>query len=621
MQRLALLVLLVGCTNGETDTGLGSDGEGLLGSRMIDVFPNPLLMDGEAVSIPLDALPVMADGTPLPVDRFGGWRTGFSPGQTTVFELEGVNTDSLPDWRAPTPGEGGVVLADLTTGEFLPVMAELDAHPDAIEPVLLARPLITLTPGHRIAVVVTTDAVARPERVERTLSDDPPSALVDVADELQAAVAQLAEMGLAEDDIAVITTFPIDSGRQPLEQLLADVALPSSWNLDRVRTNDGEVRIAPLTWRTAAGSYETPSVLGEDDFLRIDPVSGVVSAQGTGSHSLYIHIPESVSDAAPGTVPVVMFGHGIFSSPEAYLDLEEDSNGVLAILDELGAIGIATRWDGLSTDDRITAVAAAQDFGTLPRVCDRLVDTNLSVRALQELILTGDLLDDPVFLGESGQSLPRRGQLGYYGISLGGIEGAVQVASGAPFDAAVLHVGGGMWSTMLERSTQWPTFELFLLDTYPDPADRQLLYAASQLFWDPVDPVGWMDVWPGDVPVLWQESLGDEQVPNMTTRLVARSIDAPMVGVAVDLPWEFVTLQTPTLPGTTGFAQFDPQRPLPLDVNRPPAATSAHSIPRVWPGQNHQTVTFLDPDVPGVVVSGCGTSPCSASNPGGVSDE
>ncbi len=621
MKRLALLVLLVGCTNDDSDTGVGGDGEGLLGTRMVDVFPNPLLMDGGSLSIPLDALPVMADGTPLPVDRFGGWRTGFSPGQTTVFELDGVNEDSLPDWRTPTPGQGGVILADLTTGEFLPVMAELDAHPDATQPVLLARPLVTLTPGHRVAVVVTTDALPRPERVERTLSDDPPSALTDIADELQDAVAQLVEMGLAEEDVAVITTFPIDSGRQPLEQLLGTVALPSSWTLDRVRTNDGEVRIAPRTWRAAAGSYDTPNVIGEDNFLRIDPVSGVVSAQGTGSHSLYIHIPESVSDAAPGTVPVVMFGHGIFSSPEAYLDGDDDSNGVLAILDEMGAIGIATRWDGLSTDDRITAVAAAQDFGTLPSVCDRLLDTNLSVRALQELILTGDLLDDPVFQGESGQSLPRRGQLGYYGISLGGIEGAVQVASGAPFDAAVLHVGGGMWSTMLERSTQWPTFELFLLDTYPNPADRQLLYAASQLFWDPVDPVGWMDVWPDDVPVLWQESLGDEQVPNMTTRLLARSIDAPLVGVPVELPWQFATLQTPTLAGATGIAQFDPERALPADENRPPAATGAHSTPRVWPGQNLQTMTFLDPDVPGVVVSGCGTLPCSSSNPGGVSDE
>ncbi|MFT6143216.1 MAG: hypothetical protein ACJAZO_001949 [Myxococcota bacterium] len=588
---------------------------------MVDVFPSPLLMNGDALSIPLDALPLMAEGTPLPVDRFGGWRSGFSPGQTTVFEIDGVNADSLPDWRAPTPGEGGVILADLTTGEFLPVMAELDAHPDATEPVLLVRPLVTLTPGHQIAVVVTTEAIDRPDRVERTLSDDPPLALVDIADELQVAVAQLAQMGLSEDTIAVITTFPIDSGRQPLQQLLDDVALPTSWSLDRVRTNDGDTRIAPRTWRAAAGSYDTPSVIGDDNFLRIDPVTGVVSAQGTGSHSLYVHIPESVSDAAPGTVPIVMFGHGIFSSPEAYLDSDEDNNGVLAILDEMGAIGIATRWNGLSTDDRITAVEAAQDFGLLPSVCDRLVETNLSVRALQELILTGDLLDDPVFQGESGQSLPRRGQLGYYGISLGGIEGAVQVASGAPLDAAVLHVGGGMWSTMLERSTQWPTFELFLLDTYPDPADRQLLYAASQLFWDPVDPVGWMDVWPSDVPVLWQESLGDEQVPNMTTRLLARSIDAPLVGIAVDAPWDFAALQTPTMPGTTGLAQFDPERPLPLDVNRPPAATGAHSIPRVWSGQNQQTITFLDPDVPGVVVSGCGSEPCSASNPGGVGNE
>ena len=614
---LLIIALAAGCNpdEGETDPDVDT-GTGLLGTSLVDVFPSPLLMQDGAVSIPLDALPVQEDGTPLPVDRFGGWRSGFSPAQTTVFRLDGVDPNALPDWRSPTPGEGGVILADLTDGRFLPVMAELDAHPDATEsPSLLVRPLELLSPGHLVAVVVTTDAVARPDRMDALLRGEPPASLEGVADVLLDAVDTLDTMGMDRETVAAVTVFPVDAGRAPLEQLLVDPPLATDVQLTRIRdANDGDT-VAPLTRRVATGRFTVPSYLNDDGLLAIDGQTGVVSQTGTTTRPLYIHIPESVADAPAGTVPVVLFGHGIFSTPSAYLDQDTDANGVLAVLDEMGAIGIATTWAGLSSDDRIAAITAAQDFGRLPAVCDLLVESNVAVRSLQRLILEGDLLDDPVFQGDSGQSLARRGQLMYYGISLGGIEGAVQVASGAPFDAAVLHVGGGMWSTMLERSTQWVLFEGFLVDLNPDPADRQVLYAASQLFWDPVDPVGWMDVFPTDVPTLWQESLGDEQVPNMTTRALVRSIDAPVLSPTATEVWGVQTVTADQAPDVL-MAQFDPGRPLPADVNRPPDATGAHSIPRTWVGQHIQTEAFLDPDAPGTVVHACGEAVCSSSNTG-----
>ncbi len=70
------------------------------------------------------------------------------------------------------------------------------------------------------------------------------------------------------------------------------------------------------------------------------------------------------------------------------------------------------------------------------------------------------------------------------------------MAQDPPVDAAVLHVGGSAWSTMLERSSNWPTFEMVMQDSVPDPADRQLLYSVSQLFWDPADPLLYASDWP-----------------------------------------------------------------------------------------------------------------------------
>ena len=96
----------------------------------------------------------------------------------------------------------------------------------------------------------------------------------------------------------------------------------------------------------------------------------------------------------------------------------------------------------------------------------------------------------------------------YVGVSLGSIEGAV-VQAVDPFHAALLHVGGSTWSTMLERSSNWPVFEDLLVAGVPSARDRQLGYALSQLYWDPVDPANYVAEL-RQRSVLWQESIGDD---------------------------------------------------------------------------------------------------------------
>jgi len=599
-------LLLLGC-NPPVPGGVGLIGDGLL-----NPFPSSLLIGEDGtLDIPMDALPRVAGGTPLPVDRFAGWRTGFSAGQTVVVRLPDVDPSALGAWRAPTPGDGGVRLYDRDTGAALPVMAELDAHPDAVgEPALLIRPLVALPDGHRVTVVIMATVAARPARFDAVVRGNPPADLAAEAENLQAILAELEALGVPTASVALAFDFPVDRGRVPLESALAAAPVAPSGSLDQVRTQTDGGRVAPLTWRAAQGSFTAADFLDGPDALRMG-ADGTVTAVGTREHPLYVHIPDRVRDAPAGTVPVVLFGHGLFAAPELYLDSDDDSHGVLAVMDTLGAIAIATRWEGLQSDERLDALGAAADFGRLPLVPDRAVDGNAAVRSLERLIVEGGLLDDPVFDGLSGQSLPRRGYLGYYGISVGGIEGAVQVGSGAPLDAAVLHAGGGQWSTMLERSTQWPAFELFVEEGIPDPADRQLLYAAAQLFWDPVDPIAWTDGLM-DATVLWQESLGDEQVPNQTTRTLARSAGAEAFGPVVEAPWGLA----PYAGGATVWTQYDPQVGIPADVNRPPDNSHAHSIPRTWPGEHAQVARFLDPDDPGVVENYCGGQPCTATNPG-----
>ena len=182
----------------------------------------------------------------------------------------------------------------------------------------------------------------------------------------------------------------------------------------------------------------------------------------------------------------------------------------------------------MTRDDLTTPVAVGNDFGRIPELTDKLQQGVANTVALVRLIAEGGLLDDPVFMGLADPDTLR-----YYGISLGGIEGAVLLANTDLLPHAVFHVGGSSWSTMLERSSNWVTFEALMEDAVPSPSDRQLLYAASQLFWDAADPANYA----GDLmgrSVLWQESLGDEQVPNLTTRLLTNAAGAVLLEPAVD---------------------------------------------------------------------------------------
>ena len=67
------------------------------------------------------------------------------------------------------------------------------------------------------------------------------------------------------------------------------------------------------------GAMFSPEIAGLN--LQSD---GTVLPTGTAEAFLYVHVPTSVADAPAGSVPVMIFGHGIFGEPQIYLDEERD---------------------------------------------------------------------------------------------------------------------------------------------------------------------------------------------------------------------------------------------------------------------------------------------------------
>ena len=610
-----LLMVLVGCggTKNISDDSGGLGQERGAAKRDHYPFPSMHMIDNGHVKLPTD-LPIAEGGTPVPVDKLS-WREGFSVVQSVVIDMDvDVDPASLPAQSSPET-LGSVQLWDLTSGEPILSFTEVDAA-ERIEgehPSLIIRPQEVMTPGHQIAAVVTervlTDSGEPIDTIpwyRDLLANTPGPGLSEWTQHYQELHEDL--VGLGVEGIRLAFDFPVADGGGPVRHVTSTVSTPSTYTFDDIRITDDGILMPEGGWIQIRGTYTTDNWLIDDLRTEID-ATGRPVLQGQVEAELRIYIPESAREASPGTVPVWLFGHGLFEEPDTYLGRVEDTSKVALLAHEAGAIVFATVWRGFKGSDRLHAIDIANDFGRIHEITERLTQGVANVSALSRLILEGDILSDPALRG-----LPEtNGELRYYGISLGGIAGAVTIANNPHIGHAVFNVGGGAWSTMLERSSQWIPFDWLMIDQIPSPRDRQLFYAMSQLFWDPVDPMNHIADLRGR-SILWQEAIGDEQVPNMTTRMLARSVGATLLEPAVE---EVYGMESAAGPFTgPALAQFDPETERPVEANTPGVPTGAHSQVRTWPGCRRQIAHFNDWATPGEVLHFCGDAPCSESNPG-----
>lgn len=572
------------------------------------VFPDEAFVQDGRLALPED-LPSAA--TPVPVDRLAR-RGAFSVVQTAVLRVEQrLDAASLVD----ADGLGGAVqLWDLTHGREVRCLAELDAHPDADPPTLLVRPLEPVEAPAEVAVVVTGavqldggGALASPAwwtaEVEGRVSEASQARATATADLLEA----LETAGVDRGDVVLAGRWPVEDGTATLRAMVTAVGTPTVGTLT-VDDADLGATLPPTVWRWATGSFTTTRWIGPEGTLVLGD-DGLPVPQGTVEADLFVHVPGSVRDAAAGSAPVWVFGHGIFSNPGLYFGDDKDEDGVIALAEAAGAVVVATTWRGLTTKDFGVPSSVAGDFGRFPELTDLLAQGVANTAALVRAVTDGDLLDQAVFDGKADPATLR-----YYGISLGGIEGAVLLSLEDRLPHGVLHVGGSTWSTMLERSVHWTLFEDTLVSSgLDDPADRQLLYSVSQLFWDPVDPASYAaDL--RDRSVLWQVAVGDDQVSNLTSYTLARGAGATLLAPAA--------VEVPGLPlGAQGpgpvMVQLDPQEGSSDGTNRPATDSTAHEVPRTWPGVQRQTLRFLDAESPGTATPACGDQPCTPAHTDG----
>ncbi|MCO4768587.1 MAG: hypothetical protein KDA24_01060 [Deltaproteobacteria bacterium] len=615
---LTLCCGLAACPSGEPDepaeptpapVDFGTDvSGGLFGVGPEDPFPNAFLgaEDGR-----LDLDPAWFGG--LPTEAIA-WRQGFSRNQPIVATIEGLSGDGLPDGSDGDASDDAVFMVDLVTGDRVPVIAELDENVvPGRSPALLIQPVRPLTAPGRAAVVVTTDALPRPERFEALVAGTPPADYGGAALHYRALMEDLAGAGVSSDGVALAWDFPVDMGNAQLESGLAQRTLPTEWDFYDVRDLGESNALHNETWRYARAKLTVQDFLRDDMFLDVAP-DGTISQTGTTDIDVFAIIPSSVADAPAGSVPVLLYGHGATAHPSYDLNTPNWRHPAVVAAERNGMIVLATTWRGLEFNDLDDLLTLDQNPERLIGVANRLVQAMVNTRVLVDVIEDGALFQDEVFQGAQGQALVDNSSLSYLGVSVGSVMGTALLAQeGVDVDAAVMTVGGGPLGFVIPRAAQVADLLEAFAEAIPEPTSRRRAFALFQLFTDAVDGINYPESIAGSR--LYVENMGDDTVWNIATENLARAGGLTLLAPSHSAPWGIPVESGPLGPGDPILFQYDPQLGPSPTGNNPPDTTGAHGALQ-WSGLFDLVTAFLDPSGPGVASTPCGEDPCAADNDG-----
>jgi hypothetical protein len=517
---------------------------------------------------------------------------GISP-VTPILVNFGVDIDeaflSGSGEQAETVESGApIALIHSSTGTAIPVLTEMDQanrHLSAYDDrhPLIIRPLAPMEPGERYIVLLSSSlrdvdgrALSSPPVFEALrdgiATDD--SVVEGMRERFESNFAVASDAGWNRGDLLLSWDFQVASdthllgpARSMREQVMAITAEASpSYTIDEVQTDPND----SVAW-LVSGTFTPPSFLDGENNLVLEGTEVVHQADDDRTYPFTMVVPAVARDH--GDLSLVLVGHGLFGTGSSMLVGGSAEASFHPIANELGAVLIATDWVGLSGGDLSLIISEIlTDLSRIRVVTDRLVQSHANNLALVELAL-GDLSADPIFSTEHGERLINPASVMYYGISLGGIQGAGQVALSPRISRAVLAVPGAGWSHLIQRSTQFDPLEMVIDALYPDPLTQSVLLAGVQTFFDWSDPANlgrlYADPIAADDPekvVVLQEAIGDCQVANITTDLLARTIGASHLETATDPVFDLDTVPAPA----TGIVLTQIRVPEALDAYFPP---------------------------------------------------
>jgi hypothetical protein len=571
---------------------------------------------GVTTDVTVEALPEPKESAPQFKTKFINASDGASPSAPILMHFGfDVSLENLPgpdEIASSVESDAPIALFDMTDGERVPYFAEMDRNrKDDYEGryAFIIRPVEPLEMGHRHAVAITQDL--KPADDSKML-ESPPAfrALREGTPVTNPRVREmrgryddifsfLGNNGYERDNLFLAWDFQVASRDFVLGPLLSmrEKAIEFA-NNDEFDFEISKVKEAPddNVAKIVEGTFEVPTFLTDDNTFAFDDEREPKRQSNNKSYPFTMVIPKAAEQGQP--LPLTVFGHGLFGSGRGYLTGDGNTpDAVHKLAQQNESIVVATDWIGLSKQDQ--SIIVGELLNDINRI--RLIGARLAQSIVNNIVLTklaaGPLQqDDRVTVGD--HALVDPDEIYYYGVSLGGIQGSSFVSVSPDVERAVLSVPGSMWASMLSRSVNWKQIKPVLDQQYPDPLLQQIGIMFIQTYFDHVDPAnvsklmlpeGPLDPLE-DVPdnrtVLLQEAIGDSQVPNLTTRALARAMGVDLLTPAVDTPYGISTTQGPS--SESALVQYS--MPSKLEGKRPPKT----NVPPEENNGVHSGILFLD---------------------------
>ena len=531
--------------------------------------PDPGRATGYSLNYPRDGIRIGGVQLGVDVDLFNAADGVPTSGPILVHFGRDVHVDCLNGARQLEKSldpASAIALFNLETGQRVPFLAEMDMNrrEDYLDRYpLILRPAVPLHKGARHLVVLT-----RALKDERGAPFDSPAAFAALRDrvptvnpEVEDLRAQyegyfgfLEQQGLPRGELLLAWDFMVASEQHLLGSTLSmrDQALRDArekgvaYTLLRIVDDP-----SPPLARLVEGEFEVPMFLDRLNEIQYDSFRLPVRQAENARFPFTMAIPRKARTAT-GPLPLVLVGHSIFSTGRAFLTGQR-SSALHEMAEEMGAVLIAGDWIGLAWDDLDLFISDIfPDFNQTSMIPDRLQQSLVNQLVLIELAV-GALSHEPR-LRFGGLDLIDPSRVTYYGFSLGGIQGVSLVGLSDRIQRAVLAVAGVGWLNMIPQSVFWKPIKMFLDTKYPDPLLQVVGAALMQGLFDPADPVNFTHLLlaqplpdaPQGRSVLLLEALGDCQVPNFTSEMLARTLHLGLLSPAISSVFGLAQVPAPS---------------------------------------------------------------------------
>ncbi len=525
---------------------------------------------GFRVDLPAEGMPVNADNIPVLPDVYNAF-DGFPTSGTMIAGFPtGVSDVGLPTHTNVSDAmasDASVIVVNMTTGERLLIFAEPDMNAKLPEDrALLIRPLERMESGTRYAVgirntvkaadgsalpvptgfasILAGDKMAHPraERVEDRYTE--------IFSKLDAAGMPKDELVLAWDFVTVSDEFITRDILSMRDQGLAAMEEKTfTYEFEELR-NDNPAEVL----RMMGGTYEVPnfrSNLNRSTSDTVRDTDGLPKMEGFATGNVGALVPRCV-ETAPLPIPVIIFGHGMFGS-----GVDSLGNGFLQQLaNDKCVVFVGGDFTGLTDSEFASVAFAMNDINKGIAMTETLAQSIVDFIILQKM-LSGPYLTADEFM-QDGQQIIDPTKITYFGASLGGIMGGVYMSYAPDITRGILGVPGGPWGLLFERSVFWPPLRVAMIGAYPEPWDYELNVALLGMLFEKVDPIATShrvlsDPLPNATPknLLLYMAMGDALVSNIASDVFARSLDIPVIGPSLRVPFGMEEKMTGLVNGYT----------------------------------------------------------------------